>query len=188
MWPEASATAVRELRDRITRRPTRHVGVKHVLNEVDTRAARALEQGAPMSRRYTSSSGLTPQPNEAPGDPGHMTSSTGLPQDPTGSHNTRSAAGGTNGPNNGLGQATNSTPLLDNTQSFNSTSAMPYHSINTPVFDFGVSEWNDFLQASESLDPSISLPQGDGMDPYIGFDIPFWLGQDQYQDMLHDRN
>lgn len=65
---------------------------------------------------------------------------------------------------------------------------MPYQNINTPVFDFGSSEWNDFLQASETLDPIIPLPQGDGMDPYIGFDIPFWLGQDQYQDMLHDRS
>ena len=32
-----------------------------------------------------------------------------------------------------------------------------------------------------------ALCAGDAMDPYAGFDIPFWLGQDQYWDMVNER-
>jgi hypothetical protein len=67
-------------------------------------------------------------------------------------------------------------------------SEMPCNNTNAPLFDFGSSEWSDFIQANETLDTSAMLPQVDSTDPYIGFDIPFWLGQDQYWDMLHDKN
>lgn len=112
----------------------------------------------------------------------------GLPQNAEDLHSTQSTTGGPHVLNNSLDQAVNVNTISGNSKSFNIASDVPYQNINTPVFDFGNPEWNDLFQASETLDPSISLPQGDGMDPYIGFDIPFWLGQDQYQDMLQDRN
>ncbi|KAF2621566.1 hypothetical protein BU25DRAFT_426337 [Macroventuria anomochaeta] len=128
------------------------------------------------------SRGLIPQANEAHTEPNHTTSSTGLPQEHSDSYTTQ---GGQNTPSNDLRQAANANPSAENAQSFNTS--MPYQNSNTSVSDFGSLEWSDFIQANEALDSSAPLPQTDGMDPYVGFDIPFWLGQDQYWDMLHDR-
>lgn len=188
VWAEASATAVRELRDRITRRPTRYHEVNSTSSEVDGRTGRVTEPNISAPHHYTSSSGITPQPSEIPGDPGRTTSSTGLPHDSIESFVTQSVVSGPSGASNRPSQATHPASLLESARPLNAVPALPYQNTNTPVFDFGNSEWNEFLHASETLDPSIPLSQGDGMDPYIGFDIPFWLGQDQYQDMLHDRS
>ena len=191
VWPEASATAVRELRDRITRRPSRPSQASHsslAPGEIDVRTNRTLGQGASMPRQYTSSSGLDTQASEAPAEHIHTTSSTGLPQDHASSHSMQTGTGESNAPSNSMSQAANANPLAENAQTFNSGPSVPYQNINTPVFDFGSSEWSDFIQASETFDSSASLPQADSMDPYIGFDIPFWLGQDQYWDMVHDRS
>lgn len=40
--------------------------------------------------------------------------------------------------------------------------------------------------ARSGLDGSIPLPGDDGLDPFAGFDIPFWLGQDQYSGMVNE--
>ena len=187
VWPEASATAVRELRGRITRRPTRQPGLNDSSKKVEARVDRA-SAGPAMSRHYTSSSGLTPQPTEPAAESGRITSSTGLSQGATNSYGIQPAAGGSNGHDNEFLQGPNPAPVPEDAQSFNIASAMPHQDINTPVFDFGNSEWTDFMQASDTFDSSIPLPQADSMDPYIGFDIPFWIGQDQYQDMLQDHS
>jgi len=185
VWPEASATAVRELRDRITQRPSRPSGAS---GEIDMRTNRATDPSTAMPQHYTSSSGLNPQLNEPSIEPNHSSSSTGLPQERAGAYAMQSVAVGSVAPNNSMGQTASANPQAGNVQTFNGTSSVTYQSISTPIFDFGSSEWSDFIQANEGLDSSVPLPQVDGMDPYIGFDIPFWLGQDQYWDMLHDRN
>lgn len=187
VWPEASATAVRELRDRITRRPTRHPRLNDSAKEMEARVDRA-SAGPAMSRHYTSSSGLTPQPTEPAAESGRITSSTGLSQGATNSYGIQSAAGGSNGHDNEFMQGANTAPVPEDAQSLNIASVVSHQSMNTPVFEFGNSEWTDFMQASDTFNSSIPLPQADSMDPYIGFDIPFWLGQDQYQDMLQDRS
>lgn len=186
VWPEASATAVRELRDRITRRPTRHSGPNDASKEMERRTGRAPD-GSTVSRHYTSSSGLTPQPTDPIADQGRTTSSIGLSHEVTNPYGSHSAAGGSNGHDDEFRQDVSAIQVSENAQSFNMASAVPQQNISTPVFDFGNSEWTDFMQASDTFDSSIPLPQADSMDPYIGFDIPFWLGQDQYQDMLQDR-
>lgn len=170
IWPEASATAVRELRDRITRRPSRPPGATS------------------RPQHHTSSSGLDPQANGPSTEPNHTASSTGLPQGHTRSHAMQSTADGSTAPNSTLTQAANTAQSTENVQPFDSASSAQHQIINTPVFDFGNPEWSDFIQANETLNSSAPLPQASSMDPYIGFDIPFWLGQDQYWDMLHDRN
>jgi hypothetical protein len=85
-------------------------------------------------------------------------------------------------------QATGASHADENVQSFGNAPSFLYNNVNTPVFDLGGTEWSNFIQANETLGLDVSLPQGDGIDPYIGFDIPFWLGQDQYWDMLQDRS
>lgn len=183
VWPEASATAVRELRDRITRRPIRHPGSNVSSKEMEARTSQAPD-GPAMSRHYTSSSGLTPQPTEPAAESDRTSSSTGLSQKATNSYGIQPAAGGLNGQDNDFRQGVNLITVPENAQSFDVGSAMPHQAMNTPVFDFGNSEWTDFMQASDTFDSSMPIPQADSMDPYIGFDIPFWFGQDQYQDML----
>ncbi|KAF3044267.1 hypothetical protein E8E12_001901 [Didymella heteroderae] len=186
VWPEASATAVRDLRDRITRRPTRHPGSSHPPIGMEIRGERASD-GPAMSRHCTSSSGLMPQAAESAAEPSRTASSTGLPQEITNSYGIQPAAGGSNDHDNRFRQGVNTLAVPENAESFTAASPMPQQSINIPVFDFGNSEWTDFMQASDTFDSSIPLSQVDSMDPYIGFDIPFWLGQDQYQDILQDR-
>jgi hypothetical protein len=55
-------------------------------------------------------------------------------------------------------------------------------------FDLGNTEWNTFMQAGGNDGLGPTLYAGDTVDPYAGFDIPFWLGQDQYWDMINERN
>lgn len=187
MWPEASATAVRELRDRITHRPSRSIATVQpglALSDTDTRGAQPPQSGA-SPQRYTNSSWFDPQ-NKAPSvEPNPTTSSTGLPADQMKSHGVQPAGAALNVSNDSLGQPASAHqygPSLDD------VSGLTYPASNTPVFNFSNSEWSDFVQANETLDSDATLPQVDGLDPYVGFDIPFWLGQDQYWDMLHDRN
>lgn len=112
----------------------------------------------------------------------------GLTQEHTDSLTTQSAVCGSTSFNNTSTQGLGAPPPVKNPQPYDDASFAQNYNTNAPVFDFGSSEWSDILQANDDLDTDASLPQGGGMDPYIGFDIPFWLGQDQYWDMLHDRN
>jgi hypothetical protein len=73
---------------------------------------------------------------------------------------------------------------------YTNASAVP---VNNPPNDFagfnlGNTEWNTFMQAGENDGLGPTLSAGDTMDPYAGFDIPFWLGQDQYWDIINERN
>ncbi|KAJ8118776.1 hypothetical protein OPT61_g319 [Boeremia exigua] len=190
VWPEASATAVRELRDRITQRPSRALNSEHlsvISNDTSARTDRVSNPGDPKQARYTSSSGLEPFQDEHGNEPSGSTSSMGLPQEHVDSSAAPSAAGGLTSSTDALTQTSSAPQLIENLQATDNATFVPNNSVNAPVFDFGSSEWSDFLQANETLDASAPLPQVDGLDPYIGFDIPFWLGQDQYWDMLHDR-
>lgn len=188
VWPEASATAVRELRDRITQRPSRSSGLPLSATETTTHAPHARESGTSLQPHYTSSSGLDPSSNGLANEPNHATSSTGLLQDQASSHLAQSTSSGTNRSSSAMDQATSASQAIENVQSISSAPSFPYNNMNTPVFDLGGTEWSNFIQANETLDSNASLVHGDGIDPYIGFDIPFWLGQDQYWDMLQDRN
>ncbi|KAF3006458.1 hypothetical protein E8E13_003116 [Curvularia kusanoi] len=114
----------------------------------------------------------------------HAASSTGLPQEAPMPSGTTSAAIAPTAVTHAPSRAAGHAQVVGDAQ----TSEVPLGNTNTPVFNFGNPEWSDFLQANETLDSNAQLPpQLDNMDPYVGFDIPFWLGQDQYWDMLHDR-
>jgi hypothetical protein len=54
--------------------------------------------------------------------------------------------------------------------------------------DFGSTGWDAFMHASGNAGLDPTLFAGDDVDPCVGFDIPFWLGQDQYWDMLNERS
>ncbi len=184
VWPEASATAVRELRDRITQRSSRPPGSEYLLgmsNETTARTNLVRNPNVSTQARYTSSSGVESFQDEQNNEPDHSTSSIGLPQEQAVADAVQPAAGG-------LIQAPDAPRSAESLPTTGNSSFVPNHNINTPIFDFGNSEWSDLLQVNEALSANAPLPEGDGMDPYIGFDIPFWLGQEQYWDMLHDRN
>ncbi|KAL5442322.1 hypothetical protein PMIN05_004080 [Paraphaeosphaeria minitans] len=44
----------------------------------------------------------------------------------------------------------------------------------------------DFSQNGLTLDQSFQFSSNDNHDPFAGFDIPFWLGQDQYAGMINE--
>ncbi|OAG11281.1 uncharacterized protein CC84DRAFT_1079410 [Paraphaeosphaeria sporulosa] len=44
----------------------------------------------------------------------------------------------------------------------------------------------DFSQNGLTLDQSFPFSSNDDHDPFAGFDIPFWLGQDQYAGMINE--
>jgi hypothetical protein len=187
VWPEASATAVRELRDRITQRSSRALSTNQAsvsTEETDAQTSRVRNVDMSTQPTYTSSNGLEPRLNGHSSNTSYTTSSTGLPQEAIASNDTQTAAIAPTASSNANYQAEGALHS-GNAQQLDA----PLNSNNThaPVFDFGTSEWSDFLQANHSLAPNTQLPPLDTIDPYIGFDIPFWLGQDQYFDMLHDR-
>jgi hypothetical protein len=182
VWPDASAAAVRDLRARITHRQSKAATIPRSLqspNNIgvgdncppETDASEALNVGnstdpahpANSSREHpTSSTGVTFE-QAAPG-----------PQPASLSINPPSARE-SDGPEN---------------QMYTNASAVP---VNNPPNDFagfnlGTTEWNTFMQASENDGLGPTLSAGDTMDPYAGFDIPFWLGQDQYWDIINERN
>jgi hypothetical protein len=187
VWPEASATAVRELRDRITQRSSRALSTNQAsvsTEETDAQTSRVRNVNMSTQPTYTSSNGLEPRLNGHSSNTSYTTSSTGLPQEAIASNDTQTAAIAPTASSNANYQVEGALHS-GNAQQLDA----PLNSNNThaPVFDFGTSEWSDFLQANHSLAPNTQLPPLDTIDPYIGFDIPFWLGQDQYFDMLHDR-
>lgn len=73
----------------------------------------------------------------------------------------------------------------------NTSSVPPLNPANDFTgFDLGNTEWDVFMQASGNagLDPTLYTGDAMSMDPCAGFDIPFWLGQDQYWGMMNERN
>lgn len=50
----------------------------------------------------------------------------------------------------------------------------------------GPVSWIDYMTSNNGITEIIPLPSNDGADPFAGFDIPFWLGQDQYSGMVND--
>ncbi|KAF2013961.1 hypothetical protein BU24DRAFT_250182 [Aaosphaeria arxii CBS 175.79] len=63
--------------------------------------------------------------------------------------------------------------------------AAPGTPANGSTSNIGFLHWEDFMQNNGTFDSSASMPT-DGADPFAGFDIPFWLGQDQYAGMLNE--
>jgi hypothetical protein len=188
VWPEASATAVRELRDRITQRASRALSTNQAsVSTEETNAQTSRVRNVDMSTQptYTSSNGLEPRLDGHNSNTNYTISSTGLPQEAIASNDTQTAAIAPTVSSNTNHQAEGALHSAGNAQPLDAP--LNNNTINAPVFDFGTSEWSDFLQANNSLAPNTQLPSLDSIDPYIGFDIPFWLGQDQYFDMLHDR-
>ena len=182
VWPEASATAVRELRDRITQRSSRTLSTNQASaskegSNAQTSRVRNVEVSTQPT--YTSSNGLERRQKQHNSNTSYAISSAGLPQEVIAPDNTQIASVAPSASPNANYQVEGATQPLETPLNSNN--------LNAPIFDFGTSEWSDFLQANQSLAPNAQLSPLDSIDPYIGFDIPFWLGQDQYFDMLHDR-
>lgn len=72
------------------------------------------------------------------------------------------------------------------TNGANSSSALGTTAINSSNFGEGA-RWDDIMQSSSyAFDYSTMLPAVNDMDPFSGFDIPFWLDQDQNWGVLHE--
>lgn len=53
-----------------------------------------------------------------------------------------------------------------------------------PVLDLGGNDWNTFMNATTSIGPDNMLGEQNALDPFSGFDIPFWFEQEQSFNMF----
>jgi hypothetical protein len=182
VWPDASAAAVRDLRARITHRQSKAAAVSRSLQIPDN-----IGIGDNCPPETGTSEALTVGNSTDPSHPAnppreYPTSSTGVtfeqaapgPQPASLSMNPPSARE-RDGPENPMYASASAAPVSNPSNDF-------------AGFNLGNTEWNTFMEAggNDGLGPTLSA--GDTMDPYAGFDIPFWLGQDQYWDMVNERN
>jgi hypothetical protein len=56
--------------------------------------------------------------------------------------------------------------------------------LHTTTFDDGSAAFSEFMQGGQGFGQSIDLGNLCNLDPFSGFDIPFWFEQDQYWDIL----
>jgi len=54
--------------------------------------------------------------------------------------------------------------------------------------DSGLQQWNEFIQSNHHINEIMPLTTDVNADPFAGFDIPFWLGQDEYSGMVNEWN
>jgi hypothetical protein len=188
VWPDASAAAVRDLRARITHRQSTATAMPQSLHTSDSVDSRdncppgiSTSEALDGTRLDTGGASNSKHPTDLPGE--HPTSSTGVTFEQAASA-PQSAIHPTNPP------SAREFDGSERNQMYVNASAIP---TNDPAsdftgFDLGSTEWNNFMQASGNGGLGPTLYAGDTMDPYTGFDIPFWLGQDQYWDMINERN
>jgi hypothetical protein len=58
--------------------------------------------------------------------------------------------------------------------------------LRTTTFDDGSVAFSDFLQGGQGFGQSSDIENHYNLDPFSGFDIPFWFEQDQYWDILQN--
>jgi hypothetical protein len=58
--------------------------------------------------------------------------------------------------------------------------------LNSTTFDSGSAAFSDFMQGGQGLGQSSDPGNPLNLDPFSGFDIPFWFEQDQYWDILQN--
>jgi hypothetical protein len=56
--------------------------------------------------------------------------------------------------------------------------------LHTTTFDDGSATFSEFMQGGQAFSQSSDIGNLYNLDPFSGFDIPFWFEQDQYWDIL----
>jgi hypothetical protein len=59
-------------------------------------------------------------------------------------------------------------------------------SIIPPDTNLGLLQWSNYMQSNNEINEILPLPTDDSADLFAGFDIPFWLGQDEYSWMVDE--
>lgn len=52
--------------------------------------------------------------------------------------------------------------------------------------NLGLLQWSDYMQSNNEINEILPLPMDNSADLFAGFDIPFWLGQDEYSWMVDE--
>jgi hypothetical protein len=55
-----------------------------------------------------------------------------------------------------------------------------------PDINFGLLQWSDYMQNNNETNDMLPLLTNNCTDLFDGFDIPFWLGQDEYSWMVNE--
>ncbi|KAF2185481.1 hypothetical protein K469DRAFT_687825 [Zopfia rhizophila CBS 207.26] len=205
VWPEACAAAIRDLRTQLNQRPSdlsndnpSQQGLRHVsTTEGWTRQTQSPTTPWPVSghripesptgHSTTSRRGDTqllsqsqPHPNNVQTEnpkarmfhmPSTPLADTGLTEPWTADPSHSSRRPDNNDVNVNSASANSMGNLLGGAP-VSSSSMLP--------------QWNDFAQGQSGFDMALAIPNDEGSDPFYGFDIPFWIGQDQYSGMVNE--
>ncbi|KAF2004059.1 hypothetical protein P154DRAFT_459757 [Amniculicola lignicola CBS 123094] len=192
VWPEACAAAIRDLKIHLLPKPT---------SPSTDIAAHLTTPGSQHSHRPSMS---RQQPTQLPSIPFESSSShipDGLANGTIAPESSSATqyAGQTYGPHTSAltlnrTMGSRNTGLTGHSQpdrapvsqSDNQSGYAGHNTTNEhPDQSFENFDWNLHLPAPAGLSEDLPLP-GDGADLFSGFDIPFWIGQDQYSDMVND--
>ncbi|KAF2108171.1 fungal-specific transcription factor domain-containing protein [Lophiotrema nucula] len=191
VWPEACATAIQDLRTQLTKgalTPGQDITLQPAPQSAsvsDTPDARSRSPVTPRAepRSMPSNSGAaTAGPSQRTGAPPSMQP----PSDLLASATSRSSSSDRR---DGwpLNAAPASRGLPHDPRQHGVGEPMSMASVAVaPPSDFAVPQWSDYMQANLNFDASVPFGGDDGSDPFSGFDIPFWLGQDQYSGMINE--
>ena len=169
-WPEASAAVIRDLRSRMMARQSEALQVVPAATVGGVGTSRDREQSQPKTlsasaNATTLAAGFIPR-TESIAD-------YGLP--------------GINQSNDEqIGGTTSTSEIVFPGQSQGEAMGAPKH--RNATFDDDDTTFYSILQGDHTFDQGFGSGDLDALDPFSGFDIPFWFEQDQHWDIFQDFN
>ncbi|KAF2830534.1 hypothetical protein CC86DRAFT_162661 [Ophiobolus disseminans] len=169
-WPEASAAAIRDLRSRMIERQDNTLPTVH-----EPIASSVGLSGSLNHSHQNAHGGTTDTATLAPESPPHTESIADYGLSGTG-HTIDQTLDGV---------ASTGGDVLS-WQSQSEDIAAQRHRNNT--LDVDLTAFNSVLQGDQPFHQGFGTGNVDALDPFSGFDIPFWFEQDQHWDVFQDFN
>lgn len=170
MWPEACGAAIKDLRTQLTRN----------VNKDPRDAGSNNPEGSTRPQYHHDTSATSPHVI------GRTASHTTVPTSADLAQERNVAAGPDATPSTrreALNAGTARTPR--ESYGFDSTSMLADTSLTIPSDDV-VPPPGGFPHNALAFEEPFQFPSNDNQDLFAGFDIPFWLGQDQYAGMINE--
>ncbi|KAH7125226.1 fungal-specific transcription factor domain-containing protein [Dendryphion nanum] len=193
VWPSACATAIRDLRNQMMKsaqNPTGNINPKSSMSTLDGMEHQApisnITQPEPNGSESVADSSTSPHVIEHRFDRSAAATAPSL-----NSNMPRTAQSSVNSHSKDLGVrgiVNSKEPILSESPNGSGPSLHPHNTVTLDQSETNAeaAQWNDFMRTGATFDQSMTLGGGEGLDPFSGFDIPFWLGQDQYWGMVND--
>jgi len=168
-WPEASAAAIRDLRSRMIQRQSEALQVVPAATVGGIGTSRDREQ----SRLKTPSASANA-----------ITLARFIPR--TGSIADYGLPGINQSNDEQTGGTASTSGIVFPGQAQGEAMGAPRH--RSATFDDDDTTFDSILQGDHTFDQGFGSGNLDALDPFSGFDIPFWFEQDQHWDIFQDFN